>query len=169
MKDDKYIEELLERYYDGLTTEAEEQTLKEFFTCEEIPAHLQAEKAMFLQLAAEATPKGMEQRLSSLVDEWEKEEQRTIGIRKRSRTIRLQWIAGIAASLLLLFGIGRYLYEPSSKYIAQDTCATPEEAYAETQKALIMFSTALNKGMGQLEAMHRVDHKINETFNELKK
>ena len=45
---------------------------------------------------------------------------------------------------------GLYLYKP---YPApQDTCATPEEAYVQAQKALIMLSSSLNKGIEKVES-----------------
>ena len=150
MKDYSHIEALLERYYDAQTSEAEEQRLKDFFLHEEVPAHLQAEKEMFLQLQVSAVPEGLEERLSQSIDRWG----------KKHRTLRLQWIGSIAASLLLLFGAGWYLQEPPRK----DTCATPEEAYAEAQKALVMFSTALNKGMRQMDALHETTERVGKIF-----
>ena len=150
MKDYSHIEALLERYYDAQTSEAEEQRLKDFFLHEEVPAHLQAEKEMFLQLQTSAVPEGLEERLSQSIDRWG----------KKHRTLRLQWIGSIAASLLLLFGAGWYLQKPPRK----DTCATPEEAYAEAQKALVMFSTALNKGMRQMDALHETTERVGKIF-----
>lgn len=150
MKDYSHIEALLERYYDAQTSEAEEQRLKDFFLHEEVPAHLQTEKEMFLQLQATDVPEGLEERLSQSIDRWD----------KKHRTLRLQWIGSIAASLLLLFGAGWYLQEPPRK----DTCATPEEAYAEAQKALVMFSTALNKGMKQMDALHETTERVEKIF-----
>ena len=150
MKDYSHIEALLERYYDAQTSEAEEQRLKDFFLHEEVPVHLQAEKEMFLQLQATDVPEGLEERLSQSIDRWS----------KKHRTLRLQWIGSIAASLLLLFGAGWYLQEPPKK----DTCATPEEAYAEAQKALVMFSTALNKGMKQMDALHETTERVEKIF-----
>ena len=150
MKDYSHIEALLERYYDAQTSEAEEQRLKDFFLHEEVPAHLQAEKEMFLQLQTTDVPEGLEERLSQSIDRWG----------KKHRTLRLQWIGSIAASLLLLFGAGWYLQEPPRK----DTCATPEEAYAEAQKALVMFSTALNKGMRQMDALHETTERVEKIF-----
>ena len=47
------IEQLLVRYYDGETNEAEEKELKKFFAQEDIPAHLLAEKKLFAQLASQ--------------------------------------------------------------------------------------------------------------------
>ena len=150
MKVYSHIEALLERYYDAQTSEAEEQRLKDFFLHEEVPVHLQAEKEMFLQLQASGVPEGLEERLSQSIDRWG----------KKHRTLRLQWIGSIAASLLLLFGAGWYLQEPPRK----DTCATPEEAYAEAQKALVMFSTALNKGMRQMDALHETTERVGKIF-----
>ena len=150
MKDYSHIEALLERYYDAQTSEAEEQRLKDFFLHEEVPIHLQTEKEMFLQLQATDVPEGLEERLSKSIDRWG----------KKHRTLRLQWIGSIAASLLLLFGAGWYLQEPPRK----DTCATPEEAYAEAQKALVMFSTALNKGMKQMDALHETTERVEKIF-----
>ena len=150
MKDYSHIEALLERYYDAQTSEAEEKQLKDFFLHEEVPPHLQAEKEMFLQLQASDVPEGLEERLSQSIDRWG----------KKHRTLRLQWIGSIAASLLLLFGAGWYLQEPPRK----DTCATPEEAYAEAQKALVMFSTALNKGMRQMDALHETTERVEKIF-----
>ena len=150
MKDYSHIEALLERYYDAQTSEAEEQRLKDFFLHEEVPVHLQAEKEMFLQLQATDVPEGLEERLSQSIDRWG----------KKHRTLRLQWIGSIAASLLLLFGAGWYLQEPPRK----DTCATPEEAYAEAQRALVMFSTALNKGMKQMDALHETTERVEKNI-----
>ena len=150
MKDYSHIEALLERYYDAQTSEAEEKQLKDFFFHEEVPAHLQAEKEMFLQLQATDVPEGLEERLSQSIDRWG----------KKHRTLRLQWIGSIAASLLLLFGAGWYLQEPPRK----DTCATPEEAYMEAQKALVLFSTALNKGMKQMDVLQETTERVEKIF-----
>lgn len=48
----KKIEELLEKYFEGATSCAEEQQLKDYFSQEkEIPSHLQAYRDMFVSLA----------------------------------------------------------------------------------------------------------------------
>ena len=152
MKDYNHIEALLERYYDAQTSEAEERMLKDFFLHEEVPIHLMAEKEMFLQLQAPKIPEELEDRLSQSIAQWG----------KKHRTLRLQWIGSIAASLLLLFGAGWYLQEPTRK----DTCSTPEEAYAEAQRALVMFSTALNKGMKQMDVLHETTQKVEKIFTD---
>ena len=152
MKDFNHIEALLERYYDAQTSETEERILKDFFLHEEVPTHLQANKEMFLQLQASKVPEGLEERVSQSIDRWG----------KKHRTLRLQWIGSIAASMLILLSIGWYLYEPQP--VRKDTCATPEEAYMHAQKALAMFSHTLNKGMEQMNAAHAASERIERTL-----
>lgn len=79
------IERLLARYYDGETSETEEKELKRFFTEEDVPAHLLAEKEIFMQLAAQPAPEipeGLESRLSRKIDQWDTDERRTLKIKK---------------------------------------------------------------------------------------
>ena len=120
------IERLLARYYDGETSETEEKELKHFFTEEDVPAHLLAEKEIFMQLAAQPAPEipeELESRLSRKIDQWDTGEKRTLKKKKHTRTLRLQWIGSIAASLLILAlrrtvpiqalsGTARYLRHP---------------------------------------------------------
>ena len=160
MKDYNHIEKLLERYYNAETSELEEQELKDFFRHEEVPPHLLAEKEMFLQFQISDTPKGMEERLGNLIDQWELSEQKT---QKKRRIFHLQWIGSIAASLLLVIGISLYQQEPQRK----DTCATPEEAYAHAEKALVMFSEALNKGISPMKNIEKTNGNIRKQINKL--
>ena len=163
------IEKLLVRYYDGETTEAEDKELKRFFTDEEVPAHLLAEKELFLQIATQPeaeVPEGLEDRISRQIDEWDTRERREIKVKKHTRTIRMQWIGSVAASLLILFSVGMYMYKPYTPSTPQDTCATPEEAYAEAQKALLMFSSTLNKGIKQVETVHETTERMQENVNQ---
>ena len=165
MKEYRNIEELLERYYNAQTSEAEEQRLREYFIHEETPPHLQKEKEMFLQLQAAKVPEGLEERLSKQIDQWAIQE-RFIPKSPPRRT--LQWIGSIAASLLILFSIGWYFHAPQPR---KDTCATPEEAYIHTEKALMMFAQALNKGVKQMEVIQesteKVERNIQKQLNKL--
>ena len=165
MKEYKDIEDLLERYYDAQTSEAEEQRLKDFFFNEDVPPHLQKEKEMFLQLQSIQVPEGLEERLGKQIDQWAMQER---FVQKSAFQRRLQWIGSIAASLLILFSIGWYFHVPQPR---KDTCATPEEAYVHTEKALMMFAQALDKGMKQMEVIKestdKVERNIQKHLNKL--
>ena len=156
------INELLERYYEALTTEAEEEELRRFFNEEEVPAHLMGERDLFVQLQAAGdacvVPEGFEEHLSATIDSWAAQEERP----KRSHIYRLRWIGGIAASVLVAVAFSWSRYEPARR----DTCATPEEAYAEAHDALMQFAQALNKGTEQLAMVHSTTQKIEESINE---
>ena len=132
------IEQLLVRYYDGETNEAEgKRTAKSSLHKRTFRHTYLPSKKLFAQLASQPepeTPEGLESKLSGLIDEWDTRERRTMKIKKRTRIIRLQWMGSIAASLLLLFSVGMYLYKPYTSPTPQDTCASPAEAYAEAQK-----------------------------------
>jgi hypothetical protein len=165
MKEYRDIEDLLGCYYNALITEAEEQWLKDFFCNEDVPPHLQKEKEMFLQLQNIQIPKGLEERLSKQIDQWATQER---FVQKNPQRRTLQWIGSIAASLLILFSIGWYFQAPQPR---KDTCATLEEAYIHTEKALMMFAQALNKGVKQMEVIQesteKVERNIQKQLNKL--
>ena len=167
MKEYSNIEELLERYYNAQTSEAEVQRVREYFIHEETPPYLQKEKEMFLQLQAAQVPEGLEERLSKQIDQWAMQKR---FIPKSTQKIALQWIGGIAASLQILFGMGWYFNDAQLNY-RQDTCATPEEAYVHTEKALMMFAQALDKGVKQKEVIQestdKIERNIQKQLNKL--
>lgn len=161
------IEKLLTRYYDGETNDTEEKELKRFFAQEDVPAHLRAEKEIFMHISqASGIPDGLEDRLNRLIDKWDTDERRMLKVKKHTRTLRLQWIGSIAASLLILFSVGIYLHKPAAIPAREDTCATAEEAYAQAQKALVLLSSSLNKGIEKVETVQETTERIQENINE---
>lgn len=159
------IETLLSRYYSGHSSQAEEEALKQFFAQEEAPTHLTAEKELFTQLASLSgpeAPQGLEGRLDRLIDRLDCQERRAAGRKKRAFIARLQWMGGIAAGLLLLFLVDSHTDRTDTPAVRQDTCATPEEAYVETRKALLLFSSALNKITERMAMAHQTANKMQE-------
>lgn len=147
------IRQLLDRYYDGQTSEREEQVLKDYFLQDDVPPQWATDQRLFRQLYGADMPAvdDLEQRLSRQIDSWNRVEKTA---NRRSRTVGLRWIAGIAASLLLLFAIGLLVdrQQKQAQYaVQQDTFDDPRDAYAETQKALMMFSKSINKGLNKVE------------------
>ena len=95
------IKRLLDRYYDGMTTEEEEKVLHTYFNGSDIDASLTEERIFFtaLQSLECPTPAGIEERLSRQISQWNTLE---VTNRRAIRHINLRWVVGIAASLLLL-------------------------------------------------------------------
>lgn len=81
MMKEKEIQQQIERFLEGETSNAEEQTLYEYFNCQEVASSLTPYREMFLWFAA-----GMPE--------------------NKCHHFPVKRILGIAASLLLLFGIG---------------------------------------------------------------
>ena len=146
------IKRLLDRYYDGKTTEEEEKTLHTYFKGSNIDASLKEERIFFtaLQSSKCPIPVGIEERLSRQISQWNTLE---VTNRRAIRHINLRWVVGIAASLLLLFAAGAIVYQNKNKspQTEQDTYTNAKDAYAETSKALMKFSRSLNRGIDAAE------------------
>jgi len=98
---------------------------------------------------AEKLLQGMEQRMGKQIDQWERVERMT---ERRSVGSTLKWVAGVAASLLLILSVSLIANHQQQKQFAQlqltkDTYDNPEDAAAEAQRALLKFSEAINKAI----------------------
>jgi len=126
----KLVEQLLEKYFQGETTIAEEKQLKAYFSSNDVAPHLAKYQSLFGYFE---TQKGtqFEQKLP-------------LQPRKQST---VKWI-GIAASFVVLFGLATFYFYPSEpKHEDLGTYDNPEEAFAATHKALLMVSEQVNVGM----------------------
>lgn len=145
---------LLERYYRGETTLPEEQQLKTFFLQNDVPERLKADRETFLFLSAlsrqeESLPAGLEERLSENISRWEADGMRQTRLKINKPTPRMaRWYTGIAAALLIAAGAGLYIQKSADQ--PHDTFDNPQLAYAEAQRALQLFATALNKGQNHI-------------------
>lgn len=147
---DKELDKLLDRFASDEINESEQQQLIEQLESAENPTPL---------------PDGLEHRLAATIDTLDASERtrKSISLRPR-RKFPLRVIAGLAASVAVTVALGVHMFttRPSTAPTPLDTCATPEEAYAETQRALLIFSNALNKGMEQLETARATTTEIND-------
>ena len=161
------IERLLAEFYEGNTNEQEEELLKEAFRTEEVPEHLQKDKKLFLSFfpgkVVDNVPAGLEDKLSRMIDEKAEEEQRFFHRNKAKRNWR--WIGGIAATILVLVGVGygiTNMGEDMRPPTPQDTFSDPEAAYKALQATLIEVSANLNKGIEQIEETRIDVTKVNQ-------
>lgn len=88
-------------------------------------------------------PEGLEERLSMKIDEWERNE-------KRHSARQWRTVISVAASLLLIAGIGWTFLRPSENLGEKDTYSDPQQAYEEASKALELLAVNLNKGFETL-------------------
>jgi len=152
---------LLNRYYEGETSEEEERMLAEFFATAEVPADLQPDKALFTHIAAcddSSVPDGLGERLEAAIDRMDISDRMASRRRLMPRWLRM---AGVAASVAIAlmggYSIMRHHEEPSAMS-PKDTCSSPQEAYAYAQSALVKISRDLNRGdAGVQQAEHTVN------------
>eukprot|EP00825_Cyclidium_porcatum_P005505 TRINITY_DN12685_c0_g1_i1.p1 TRINITY_DN12685_c0_g1~~TRINITY_DN12685_c0_g1_i1.p1 ORF type:complete len:394 (-),score=47.96 TRINITY_DN12685_c0_g1_i1:599-1780(-) len=95
---------------------------------------------------------------------WEKKEER--GPHQKRRITNWHWISGIAAGLFLILSMGLYTHLEQQEPVLTDTYSNPNDAYKEAQKALLLVSDNLNKGVSELENAQKGMNKANKILDE---
>ena len=107
-----------------------------------------------------AVPEGFRQRLEAELDAQNKLET----MKEEPRRIRLVLVIGVAASVLLLMGIGlgiaRWQSEP------KDTFTDPYLAYAELEKAFSTMSEGMNKALAMADKSETIIDRATSVFSE---
>lgn len=164
----QYIKGLIDAFYEGTTSLEEEKALREYFLEERIPKELEPDRKIFLELYSreeENTPVSLEQKLNSLIDQLEAGEKKRI-VSINSKPNGIKWITSIAASILIVLSIGVYYhFNKEDGQIMADTYTNPEDAYEETEKALLFVSAKLNKGFEQVETAQKNIEKTNKIIS----
>lgn len=160
------IEDLLEKYFQGETSIAEEKELKEYFSSPNVAQHLEQYKSMFGYFSQVKQQKST-QELESFARTNEAFPLLKVQDKKRN----LAWLS-IAASAVVLLGIGTYFYvsqKNATPVVAQTELGTydnPEEALAATQKALALLSNNVNVGIGSVQYIKEYEQSKNKIFKQ---
>ncbi|WP_374173852.1 hypothetical protein [Flavobacterium tructae] len=147
------IENILEKYFQGETTIAEENQLKEYFSSPDVAQHLEQYKPMFGYFSQV------------------KEQKSTQTIPLKTKKRKVAWLS-IAASAVVLLGIGTYFYtseKNATPVTAQTELGTyddPEEALAATQKALALLSNNVNVGIESVQYIKEYEQSKNKIFKQ---
>ncbi|WP_264531168.1 hypothetical protein [Flavobacterium sp. N502540] len=147
------IENILEKYFQGETTIAEENQLKEYFSSPDVAQHLEQYKPMFGYFSQVKEQKSTQ----------------TIPLKTKKRNVA--WLS-IAASAVVLLGIGTYFYtseKNTTPVTAQTELGTyddPEEALAATQKALALLSNNVNVGIESVQYIKEYEQSKNKIFKQ---
>jgi hypothetical protein len=162
MKEEE-LKRLVEKYYNGESTEEEEKTLRDFFRKNNVPEGYEAEKEIFNYFNGPSDiPEpsvDFEARILAGIDASVK----VTGTQKTRRNIIS--IMSAAAGLILLAG-SYFLFVKKSE--TTDTFRDPNIAYAETVKILRDVSFQLNHGVRVLEPVSKINKvkvKSIETMN----
>ncbi|MCR4031152.1 MULTISPECIES: hypothetical protein [Flavobacterium] len=148
------IEDILEKYFQGETSIAEENQLKEYFSSSNVAQHLEQYKPMFGYFSQA------------------KEQKSTYEIPLQSKKRNVAWLS-IAASAVVLLGIGTYFFVSEKKdttaVASQTELGTyddPEEALKATQKALALLSNNVNVGIESVHYIKEYEQSKNKIFKQ---
>ncbi|MDX8339110.1 hypothetical protein SLH46_07970 [Draconibacterium sp. IB214405] len=150
MMETQEILRLLQSYFDGNTTEAEEQQLNAYFQSGEVAEELTEYTEFFggiSELAGAADDPTIEDDVMDYILENE----------HRDKTkYRTMWkaVTGIAASVIIVLG-GFLFYQEQQKPF-DDTFKNPEEAYAYAAKTLQFVGNKYNEGLAHLSEFEKL-------------
>ncbi len=142
------IEALLQKYFEGETTLAEENELKTYFSSAAVAPQLQQYRSLFDYYAVEKN-QYFETKLE-------------LKSRKKSRIA----LISVAASVVVLLGVGIYTFNSSNEKANADlgTYDDPEVAFRETQKALAMLSNNVNVGIESIQYVEHYENTKDQIF-----
>lgn len=150
------LERLLEKYYNGESSEEEELILRKFFRNEDIPEAYREEKEIFnyySQMEKIPEPEyGFERRIIAAIDN----EDIYLNSRRKRRLVIS--FSSIAAGLLILAGSYFFFIHRTEP---RDTFTDPDIAYAETKKILYDISYRMNQAVQALEPVSKI-HTVTE-------
>lgn len=132
------IEKLLEKYFEATASVAEEETLRQYFTQEQVAPHLEQYASMF--------------RYFSIA----KEERFTKQVPLKPRRFNYKWMS-VAAVAVLVFGIyfsNQYQEKKQAEY-----------AYNETKKALQLLAENFGKGTEKVAYLREFEETKQKIYN----
>ncbi len=144
------IEILLEKYYEGETSIAEEKELTNYFSSPNVAQHLEQYKSLFGYFS--------QTKKQAFLQE----------IPLKTKNNKVAWLS-IAASVVVLLGVGTFVYLNSNQAIQNKDLGTyndSEIAFKETQKALAMLSTHVNVGIESVHYVQEYENSKNLIFKQ---
>jgi len=160
----KQVDRLLEKYWEGETSLAEEKELQQFFTYGEVPERLLVYREFFVAREITLNP--------DLGLDFDQEVLAKIHPDKEQTRWTMIRIAAIGI-VLIITAIGLFKLDKSNQQAVvasqqEDTYQSPEEALSETKKAFAMISVAFNKGRQPVGKLAKLDETNNKIKNKKK-
>jgi len=129
------IETLLEAYFEGETTLAEENILREYFSGINVAPHLEAYKNLFIGLKnAQAEVSEREVILPEVTK------------------ISNRWWLSIAASVVIVLGVVGLQFSGNTNQLTSEEQQALTE-FNKTKETLLLLSKSFNKGTGELAVL----------------
>ena len=134
------IELLLEKYFEGETSIAEERELKTYFSSPNVAQHLRQYQSLFDYF------------------EITKQETTKHELPLQTKSNKGLWLS-IAASVVVMLSVGTFTYFNYNTAPKEDLGSfdSPEEAFIATQKALTMLSKNVNVGVKSVQYINEYE------------
>ena len=154
------IEILLEKYFEGETTLAEEKALKDYFSSSDVASHLEQYSSLFGYYGVAKA-----QQYEKAVPVLEKQQRHN-----SSKMSNRSWLS-VAASILVLIGVVGYVFFTTQDLKEDKKLGTfddPEVAFKATQKALALLSNKVNVGIESVQYVEEYQIAKNKVFRKTK-
>jgi len=143
------IENLIDKYFEGETSIAEENEMKVYFSSTDVAQHLKQYQTIFGYFSQA------------------KEQQFTqeIPLQTNKRNV-VMWLS-IAASVVVMLGVGTMMYlnnDKEEQFVACTPEDNPELALQQTEKALALVSEHLNTGIESVSYINEYEQSKNRIF-----
>ena len=146
------IELLLDKYFEGQTSIAEEKELTNYFSASDVAQHLEQYKPLFGYFE-----QAKAQKLAPEI---------SLNITQKEKKGNKNWIV-VAASVVVLAGLSTFIYNTNRvTKVNQDLGSfnNPEIAFKETQKALQLLSQNVNVGIESVSYINEYEKSKNLIF-----
>lgn len=147
----KEVKQLLQRYFNGESTLAEERLLENYFQSGNVADELKEYTGFFKGISELTEPERDEVLEGEIMDFILKNEPKD---KQESRWL-WQMVSGIAASIIIVLG-GIFFYQ-QEKEPFKDTFDNPEVAYAYAEQTLGFVSAKYNKGLSALANFDKLE------------
>ena len=139
------IKQLLDAYFEGTTSLAEEKLLRDYFSKDEVDTDLLQYQPIFKGLKAAKAERS----------------ERTFNFGEpKAKTIKTYWYS-VAAMLIVAIGVGAF-YFTQPQYTQEEKEALA--AFEESKKAMLLLSENLNRGAEQLNLVEQFQNTKDKIF-----
>ncbi|GGD99335.1 hypothetical protein [Planktosalinus lacus] len=144
------IEQLLEAYFEGQTSIADEKKLKAYFSGNEVAAHLEPYRNLFVYFTNEQA-------------ETTETEIKLLQTEKRGVHMFMKQWYSIAALFVVALGVTFY-FQNNANSITKAERIEAEIAFEKTKEALNFFSHQFNESAQKLSVLNEFGHSANKIF-----
>lgn len=146
------LKKLIEKYYNGVSTDQDEKALRAYFSENDAPSGFETEKEIFsFYMGSKVVPEpstDFESRIKKAID--------MASVDKEPAKFRKILVPILSAAAGLLILAGSYFFF-ISRQETTDTFTDPRIAYAETMKILLEVSSQLNQGSRSLQPVGKIN------------